>query len=152
MTEANDSSAAGSTPPSALPHDPMPSVAPASRPMSMSETRNWAMASHLSAFAGALLGGVPAFIGPLVIWLMKKDEDPYIAEHARESLNFQLFTLLVMAVAFVLTVVTLGLGLILVAPLGAAFGIAWLVFVILASVKASSGEPYRYPLTVRFIS
>ncbi len=121
-----------------------------------SQSRNWAMAAHLTAVAGALLGGLPAFVGPLVIWLVKRDEDPYVADHAKESLNFQIFTILA-AVAGgilfgVLTLVTFGLGLIVLIPLAVIIGAGWLALTIIAAVKAANGEVYRYPVNLRLIS
>lgn len=132
--------------------DEAASGAPALSP----EARSWAMAAHLTALLGALVGGVAAFVGPLVIWLLKRDDDPFVAEHARESLNFQLFTLLVVLasgiVAAVVTALTIGLGLLVIVPLAIAAGVAWLVVTIIATMRASNGELYRYPVTIRFIS
>lgn len=116
-----------------------------------SESRSWAMGAHLSALGGALLGGVPAFIGPLVVWILRRDQDPFAADHAREALNFNISVLIYLAAAVVLTVVTLGLGLLAVLPLGALFAVFWLVVTIIAAVRASNGEYYRYPLSIRLI-
>lgn len=107
-----------------------------------SEVRNWALAAHLSAFAGALVA--LAFVGPLVVWLVKREEHPFIAEHGREALNFNLSVLLYGIVFTVLAFVLIGI------PLLIALGIFWLVVTILAAVRASNGESYRYPLTIRF--
>jgi len=90
------------------------------------------------------------------VWLIKKDDDQFIAEHAKESLNFQLTWLIGAFVggiaAFVLTLVTVGIGLIVILPAVIGLMIAWLVFVIKATIAASKGEYYRYPLTVRLIT
>ncbi len=107
------------------------------------EARNWAMASHLSALV--MFIGVPSVVGPLVAWLIKKD-DPYIAYHAKEALNFNISFMIYGIVAAVL--ILLAIGLIL---LPAVF-VTWLVLVVLAAVKTSSGEDYRYPLTIRFVT
>lgn len=137
---------------SSAPVPPPPSAPQPSGPTQ--ESRNWAMAAHLSALVASFLGF--AVIGPLVVWLVKKDDDPFVAEHSREALNFQLTWLVAGLVGgiigFVIGVVTLGLGFILLALLGGLFALAWLVLTIVAGVKASSGEHYRYPLTVRLIS
>lgn len=118
------------------------------------EQRNWAMAAHLSALAASFVG--LAVLGPLVVWLVKKDEDQFIGAHAREALNFQLTWLAIGfvggIVGFVIGVVTLGLGFILLALVGGLFALAWLALMVVAAVKASNGEHYRYPLTVRLIS
>ncbi len=101
--------------------------------------RQWALFAHLSAL---LLG----WLGPLIIYLVKKDEHPFIADQSREALNFNLSVFLYFVISGVLILVLIGIFLI--------FGvlIAWLVFVIIAAVKANGGEAYRYPLTIRFVS
>lgn len=115
------------------------------------ESRNWALGAHLSALGGALIGGVPALFGPLIVWLVRRDEDAFAAEHAREALNFNLSVLIYAAAAVVLTVVTLGLGLLAVLPLGALFAVFWLVVTVMAAIRAANGETYRYPLSVRLV-
>ncbi|MGH9051832.1 MAG: DUF4870 domain-containing protein, partial [Acidimicrobiia bacterium] len=96
----------------------------------------------------ALLGAwvALAFVGPLVIWLVKREEHPFIALHAKEALNFNISVLIYAAVAFVLAFVLIGI------PLLVAIGVGWLVLTVVAAVKASGGQPYRYPLTIRFLS
>ena len=117
------------------------------------ETRGWGVAAHLSAFVGSWL--LVAFVGPLVVYLLGRDRHPSIAHHAREALNFQLTVFIVVVLAgtaaAVFAVLTLGIGILLLAPLAAAFALAWLVIVIVAAVKAWDGHPYRYPLTIRFV-
>jgi uncharacterized Tic20 family protein len=115
------------------------------------DARQWAMFAHLSAFLAALVG--LSFLGPLVIYLVKKDESPFVADQAREALNFNLSVLiygLALGIAtFVLFIVLIGLLLI---PVLIALGIAWIVLTIVAAVKANNGEAYRYPLTIRMVS
>jgi len=85
-------------------------------------------------------------VAPLIVYLMKKDESPFVADQSRESLNFQISLLIYALISGVLVVVLIGL---LLLP------IIWVVGVILtiiASVKAANGEAYRYPLTIRLIS
>jgi uncharacterized protein len=108
------------------------------------EQRNWAMIAHLSAFA--MFVGVPSFVGPLVIWLMKREEHPFIAEHGREALNFNISVLIYLIVAGILVLVLVGFLLMI------AIGIAWLVVTIQAAIAASNGQTYRYPATIRFVS
>lgn len=133
----------------AAPPPPPPQREPSYRPMQhpsglSSETRNWAMAAHLSAFLGAWVA--LAFVGPLVVWAIKREEHPFVAEHAREALNFNLTLLIYLIVAGILAFVLIGI------PLLIAIGIAWLVLTIIAAVRAANGESYRYPLTIRFVS
>ena len=108
------------------------------------DAKNWSVASHLSAFVMFL--GVPAVIGPLTVWLLKKDSDPYVDFHGKEALNFNISFLIYGIVSAFLIIALIGLLL-----LPAVF-VTWAILVIVASVKASAGEYYRYPFTIRFIS
>lgn len=108
------------------------------------EVRNWAMAAHLSAFAALVLSGLPP-LGPLVVWLLKREGHPFIAEHAREALNFNISMAIYAVVSLVLILVLVGF---LLLP---AVAITWLVLVVVAAVRASNGQPYRYPITIRFV-
>jgi uncharacterized protein len=131
-------------------HASAPQVAPGQRPI-LQQSRQWALFAHLSAFAGLLIG--LNFLGPLIIYLVKKNEDPYVAEHAREALNFNLSVFIYLLgggiLAVILTLVLIGL---LLFPFLIAIAIAWIVLTIIAAIKANNGEPYRYPLTIRFVS
>jgi uncharacterized protein len=115
-----------------------------------SETRNWAMAGHLSAFVGSFVA--LAFLGPLVVWLLRREVDGFSEQHAREALNFNLTLLMLMVAGGVLALLTLGIGLIVILPVGAAIAVAWVVLTIVAAVRASEGREYRYPMTIRFVS
>lgn len=116
-------------------------------------TRNWAVAAHLSAVAGAFLA--LAFLGPLTVLLIRGSSDPYVRGHAIEALNFNLSMLLYSVVvgfaAALIVVATLGVGLLAVVPVILVAGLVWLVLVIHATVKARHGHAYRYPLTIRFV-
>jgi len=118
-------------------------------PRPSSDSRNVAAIGHLSAFA--MFTGVPSFIGPLVVWLLTKDRDPFAAGEAREALNFNLSLLLYTVAAIVAMIATLGLGLIIIAPVALVAFPAWLVLTVLAAVRAADGQPYRYPLTIRLV-
>ena len=122
------------------------------RPPATTNPRQWAMWAHLSALAGLVIGF--NFVGPLIIYLIKKDEgDPFVRDQAAEALNFNLSFFIYLAVGsivtFVLILVLIGL---LLLPLLAAMIVAWVVFVIIGAVRANNGELYRYPLTIRFVS
>lgn len=119
------------------------------------EEKQWGMFGHLSALTGVVTGGLGNFLGPLIVWQVKKDTLPFAADQAKEALNFNI-TLLIVGVVFgvigaIFTAITLGLGAILVVPLALALGVAWLVFTIMAAMKANDGVVYRYPLTIRLI-
>jgi len=108
--------------------------------------RNWAVFCHLGGFGVYLL---PFAFGhilvPLVIWLMKRNDSPFIDENGREALNFQISVTLYGIVAGVLAFVLVGFVLL------AALAAFQFVFMVIASVRASQGEVYRYPLTIRLI-
>lgn len=111
----------------------------------LSETeRNWAMFSHLAGFSGFFVpfGGV---IGPLIIWLSKRDDSTWINENGKASLNFQLSMLLYFVLAAPLCLIVIGF------PIIAILGTLKIIFIIIASVKAARGEEYRYPLAIPFI-
>jgi len=118
-------------------------VVPASSNAISVDAKNWAVITHLSAFVMFL--GIPAVIGPLVAWLVKK-EDPYLDAHGKEAVNFNISFLIYGVVSAVLIIFVVGL---LLLPL---VFVTWFVLVIVASVKAGSGEYYEYPLTIRFIN
>ena len=114
------------------------------------------MFAHLSALLGALVtagwaGNIGCFIGPLIIWLMKKDTMPFVDEQAKEALNFNITLAAVMLVLFLFGVLTLGIGFLVALPLMFIIGIAALVFMIIAAIKSNDGVSYRYPVAVRLI-
>jgi uncharacterized Tic20 family protein len=116
------------------------------------ESRMWAMGAHLSALAGVLLGGLPAFLGPLVVWLLRRDEhDPFAAAHAREALNFNISVIIYAVVGVLVTIVTLGLALLIVVPAAIVVFVLYLVVTIRGAIAASRGEYYDYPLTIRLV-
>ncbi len=116
-------------------------------PPGQKEERNWALAAHLSSLSSFV--GIPGFIGPLVIWLVKKDEMPFAAAQAKEALNFQI-TLFIYVVACMVMVLTV-IGALIGIPALIALGIVEIVFTIIASVQAGEGKSYRYPMTIRLI-
>jgi uncharacterized protein len=103
------------------------------------------MAAHLAAFSTFVIP-IGFIIGPLVVWLIKRDHHPFIAEHGREALNFNLSVLIYGIVSVVLVLLIVGI-LMLIALAG-----LWIAFTIIAAVRAANGESYRYPLTIRFIN
>ena len=108
-----------------------------------SNSRNLAMLSHLSAFVAFL--GIPSLIGPLVLWLLNRD-DPYVEAQAKDALNFNISFFLYGLVAAISIILLIG---IIALP---AVVVTWFVLVIVASVKAANGEDYRYPFTIQFVS
>jgi uncharacterized Tic20 family protein len=110
--------------------------------------RNTITLLHLSALIG-LFTGIGFLIGPLVVWLLKRQEHPAIEWAGKEAVNFQITMLLTGIVAGLLCITVVGL--VVGVPLAIAVGIAALVFPIVAAVKSTNGEAYRYPFTHRFI-
>lgn len=104
----------------------------------------WGMIAHLSALVGVV---VPfgTILGPLVVWLIKKDTMPFVDDQGKESLNFQITMFIGFVICFILMFVVIGLFLL---PL---LGLADLVLVIMAALKAQKGEKYRYPFALRLV-
>lgn len=107
------------------------------------DDKNMAMLCHLLAiFTG--------FLGPLIIWLMKKEESAYIDYHGKESLNFQITSFIIfvgLTIVSIIPIVGCITGLMLLAYI-----VVWLVFTIIATLKAKEGEHYRYPISIRLLS
>jgi len=102
----------------------------------------------LIAHLCALVGFIVPFghiIGPLVVWLIKKDESAFVDDQGKEAINFQISMTLYAVVAAILILVVIGIFLLI------GIGILDIVLVIIAAVKANAGEKFRYPLTIRFI-
>jgi len=112
--------------------------------MDQVQERNWGMACHLAALSGFVIP-FGHIIGPLVVWLMKKDEYEFVDDQGKESLNFQISVTIYLIIAAILILIIIGIFLM------AAIGVFVLVMVIVATIKASSGEKFRYPLTLRLI-
>lgn len=109
------------------------------------EARTWAMWCHLAALSGYL--GVPFgnIIGPLIIWMVKRETDPFIDSQAKESLNFQISLTIYGMVSLLLCLILVGFILLPVVIVGG------LILTIIAAIKANDGEDYRYPFTIRLI-
>jgi uncharacterized Tic20 family protein len=116
--------------------------------MPSESARNWAILAHLGPIAASLIsGGSMGWLVPLVVWLTQKQSSPFAAEHALESLNFRITVLIAYAVTWALWMFTC-----LIIPFPVVVWLAEIVLGIVAAVKASEGQPYRYPLTLRLIS
>jgi Uncharacterized protein conserved in bacteria len=109
------------------------------------DERQWALIAHLSGLIASALGGL-AFLGPLIVWLIKKDQSAFVADQAKEALNFQIAVTIALFVSLGIGLATC-VGIILV-PI---VGIGSLVFAIIAAMEANKGVAYRYPYTIRLI-
>lgn len=108
--------------------------------------RSWCVAVHLSALAGLVIPALGHFGGPLIIWLVKRGDSPEIDAHGKESLNFQISMLIYNVVAGILCLILIGFVLL------AILHVLNVIFVIIAAMRTSEGQRYRYPLTLRLIS
>lgn len=122
---------------------PNSTAAPSAAPTE--NERTWGMLAHLSALAGLVVPLVGIVLGPLVVWLAKRDESVFVAAHAKEALNFNISVLLGAIVCMLLMLVFIGV------LLGTALFIAWLVMTLVAAIKASEGHPYQYPFSLRLV-
>jgi len=121
------------------------SLNPQVSPPDPKEEQNWAMICHLAALSGFIIpfGNV---VGPLVVWLMKKDTMPLVDLHGKEALNFQITVLIALFVCALLIIVVIGVFLMFIVGLGA------LVMTIIAAVKVANGQlDYKYPFALRLI-
>jgi hypothetical protein len=114
------------------------------KPAGGSDERMWGMLCHLSTFAGYLVpfGNI---LGPLVVWLVKKDEYAFVDDQGKEALNFQISITIYSLVSAVLILALIGI------PLLIAVIIFSVVMTVIAAIKANGGEYYRYPLTIRLV-
>ena len=108
------------------------------------DERMWGMLCHLTAFSGLIIpfGWI---LGPLIVWLIKKEEMPFVDDQGKESLNFQLTMFIAFVISAILMFVVIGFLFI---------GILYIyeiIVLIIASIKANEGVLYRYPYTIRFI-
>ena len=104
-----------------------------------SEDRNFAVIAHL-------LGILTMFVGALIIWLIKKDDSPFVDDQAKEAINFQITVFIAHAVAGMLVAIGLGCFLLPVVM------VANIVLCIVAALATSQGQWYRYPMTLRLIT
>ena len=120
------------------------------------EEKKWALFAHLSILVGGLVtfgwaASFGSFIGPLIIWLIQKDKMPFVADQAKEALNFGITLTIACFVLLMLTIFSLGIGALITIPAFMVIGIAALVLVIIAAIKANEGVAYRYPITLRLV-
>jgi uncharacterized Tic20 family protein len=127
--------------------------------LSKSDSKMWSMLSNLLGGLAAFFVSPLGWLPPLVIFLIFRERSAFVRKQSAESLNFQLTNLIVViagvAVIVVGGVFTLGIGLVIFIPVGVVAALVWLVlfivWVILASVRASKGVAYRYPINIRMV-
>ncbi len=109
------------------------------------QERTWGLIAHLSALAGLLVPPIGHVLGPLVVWLVKREKSAFVADQAREALNFNITMTLVGIACVILAFILIGFF------AGVIAGLYWLVMVIVAGVKANEGVSYRYPFALRLV-
>jgi uncharacterized Tic20 family protein len=108
-------------------------------------TRTWCALCHASALLGVFLHFPGHLFGPLIVWLVKRGDSPEIDAHGKEALNFQISMLIYTLISGVFCLVLIGFLFL---------AILWVlnaILVIIASIQASEGKFYRYPMTIRFL-
>jgi len=118
-------------------HLPVPTPGP--------EARRWAMLCHYAAFFWFLAPMIGNVIGPLLVWQLKKDLDPFVDAQGKEALNFQINVSLMLALCGLLAWVLIGF------PLMALVSLVALVLVVIAGIRANEGRDYRYPFSIRWL-
>ncbi len=108
----------------------------------------WATIAHLSAFA-MYVSGVGHIVGPLVVWLLKRDGNPFVDDQGKEALNFQISFSIYVIANFLLFVTVIGA--LIAVPLFFILPIFHIVCMIIGGIKANDGVAFRYPATIRFI-
>ncbi len=113
------------------------------------DAKMWATLCHLAGFLSFV--GIPfaGVIGPLAIWLVKREEHPLIDENGREALNFQLSLVVYSIIGFLLCVTVIGM--VIGIPLLLALFVIEIILLAVGAYKTSQGEEWRYPLTIRML-
>jgi uncharacterized protein len=114
-------------------------------PATSSDIRSWCVLCHAAALLGLFFHFLGHLLGPLIVWLVKRGDSPEVDAHGKESLNFQISMLIYDAIAAILCIVLIGI------PILIALWVLNTVLVIIASIQASEGNFYRYPITIRLI-
>jgi uncharacterized Tic20 family protein len=121
------------------------SVSTTSAGLPTQDEKTWGMLAHIAAFTGFLIPTLGCVIGPLIVWLVKRDQSAFVADQGKEALNFNISVLLAGIVCGILVWVFIGI------LLGVALFFFWLAMTIIAGIKASEGVRYRYPFTLRLV-
>jgi len=108
------------------------------------DERTWAMLCHFSAFAG-LIFPFGNFLAPLIIWLIKKEELPFVEDQGKEVLNFQLSITIYLLISGILCIILIGI------PIVIGLVIFCFIITIIAAISANDGKTYRYPMNLRLI-
>ena len=135
---------------------PPPASAPVPGDLAVvsNDEKTWASIAHFSSLTSLIpaVGIIGSVLGPLIVYLVKKDTSPFVAQEAKEALNFNITwavgTTLLWGVSILLIIALVGFLLI---PVAIVAHLAWVVLPIVGGLRAMEGRPYRYPLTVRLV-
>ncbi len=108
------------------------------------DAQTFAMLCHLSALSGLIIpfGNI---LGPLIVWLLKRDEFRFVDIHGKEALNFQISITIYVIFSGILILILIGIPMLIILI------IIGIIFTVIAAVKASNGETYTYPMSIKFI-
>ena len=108
------------------------------------EERTWGMFCHISTFCGMIIpfGNI---LAPMIIWLIKKEELPFVADQGKEVLNFQISMVIYLFISGLLCIILIGI------PILVGLIIFDFIITIIGTVNANDGKYYRYPITIQFI-
>lgn len=117
---------------------------PNTLPKNVRDERMYGMLCHILAFAGFVIP-LGNFLGPIIMWQMKKNEFEFVDDQGKESVNFQISMFIYFMLCVPLIFIVIGI------PIMIGLGIFYLVIIIIAAIKANDGIRYRYPLSIKFI-
>ena len=109
------------------------------------EVRKWAMICHIIALVGLIGNGIGFLLGPLIVWMLKKEEHPFIDEQGKEAVNFQITMFIAAFISALLIFVVVGIFLLIIV------GLLMVILPVVGAIKANEGEDFRYPFSIRFI-
>lgn len=119
------------------------------------DENNWAGGVHVAAFILAVFtswsAGIGGMVAAFIVWLMKKDESPFIRKHAAEAFNFNFSMFIYALIAVLVFFMTLTLGIVFLLPIGIVMAIVWLWCTVQAAIAGFDGREYRYPISFRIM-
>lgn len=123
--------------------------------MATQQERNWALWFHIGVLVMAALtswaAGIAGAVTALAVYMIAPLGSAFVKDHAREAFNFNATMFLLSVIGYILAFVTLGVGLLVIAPIAVILMIVWVVCTILAAIAAGKGERYSFPFAIQFI-
>lgn len=123
--------------------------------MPTQQERNWALWFHIGVLVMAALtswaAGIAGAVTALAVYMIAPLGSGFVKDHARESFNFNATMFLLTVIGYIIAFLTLGLGLLVIVPVGVILMVVWVVCTILAAIAAGKGERYHFPFAIQFI-